>query len=272
MGDAVAIASALLDVGIDFEQRGDITSDSVIGVIDTSSLGTPAAVEAIRLAAQACLDGRADAMVTGPIHKAKLIEQGFEHMGHTDMLGDICGVPPVMAFVGGAVRVALVTTHIPLSDVPTAITYDNVCHAVRTAHHALQHQLKMDTSRMVLCGLNPHAGESGRLGDCERSVLTPAVSDLRAEGIDVIGPVSAETAFMEAVKGRFDMVVAMYHDQGLVPLKALSFGESVNWTIGLPLVRTSVDHGTADDLVGTGKADPASMKAAIDLAMQIVRA
>ena len=270
MGDGAQIRAAMHDAGVSFVERDDVCECPGVCIVDTSGRDVPAPVAAIAQAARACIDGHADAMVTGPIHKAKLIDQGFNYMGHTDMLGSICGEDPVMAFVGGAVRVALVTTHIALSEVRDAITEEGVRHTIRTAHRALVNDLGLARPRLALCGLNPHAGESGQLGDCEGAILTPVVEALRRENIDVRGPISAETAFMEAVRGGFDMVIAMYHDQGLVPLKALSFGESVNWTIGLPIVRTSVDHGTADDLVGTGLADPSSMTAAIRLAMEIV--
>lgn len=230
---------------------------------------TPLEVEAIRLAAEACLAGRAAAMVTGPIHKGRLAARGWRFRGHTDYLGHLCGARPVMAFVGGRLRVALVTTHIPLAQVPAAITREAIQHTVRVAAEALQRDLGIETPRMAVCGLNPHAGEGGLLGTEEREVIGPSVEELRAGGLDVRGPLSAETAFLEARAGRVDLVIAMYHDQGLAPLKALDFGRSVNWTLGLPIVRTSVDHGTADELVGTGRADSGSMQAALALAEQI---
>ena len=225
----------------------------------------------VREAAQACAAGQADALVTGPIHKAKLIGQGFEHTGHTDMLGDLFGVDPVMAFAGGSIRVALVTTHVELAAVRDRITPARVQYVVETAAAALRDDLGIVAPRLALCGLNPHAGEDGELGRTELDVIGPVANQLRADGIDVVGPMSAETAFMEAVKGRFDLVVAMFHDQGLVPLKVLDFGRSVNWTLGLPIIRTSVDHGTADDLVGRNAADHSSMLAAIELATVLAR-
>jgi 4-hydroxythreonine-4-phosphate dehydrogenase len=208
--------------------------------------------------------------VTGPIHKARLAREGFAYTGHTDMLGAICGVErPVMAFVGGTLRVVLVTTHVPLSEVPSMITAEAVGHVVRTAARALRDDLGLAAPRIGVCGLNPHAGEGGLLGDTEAREIAPACEALRAEGWDLGAPISAETAFMEAHAGRLDLVVAMYHDQGLVPLKMVDFGRSVNWTLGLPIIRTSVDHGTADDLVGTGRADASSMAAAIGLARRL---
>ncbi|MDP2309356.1 MAG: 4-hydroxythreonine-4-phosphate dehydrogenase PdxA [Pseudomonadota bacterium] len=228
----------------------------------------PIEIVAIRAAVDACRDGRARAMVTGPIHKARLAARGFSHPGHTEFLGELCGVnEPVMAFVGGAVRVSLVTVHLPLREVPAAVTRAKVLHTLRTSDRALREHLGFARPRLAVCGLNPHAGDAGLLGREEIDIIGPACADARAEGLDVWGPISAETAFFEV--DRSDMVVAMYHDQGLAPLKRLDFGRSVNWTLGLPIVRTSVDHGTADALVGTGKASSASMEAAIQLAIQL---
>jgi 4-hydroxythreonine-4-phosphate dehydrogenase len=230
----------------------------------------PAEIVAIRMATAACLAGEADALITGPIHKGRLVQRGFGFTGHTDLLGHLTGVPrPVMAFTGGSLRVALVTVHLPLRRVADAVTTDLVLHTLRTAHAALSRQLGIVEPRLLVCGLNPHAGDDGALGDEERTVIGPAVEAARADGIDAVGPMSAEAAFLRATQGYGDMVVAMYHDQGLAPLKAVDFGRSVNWTLGLPIIRTSVDHGTADDLVGTDRADPSSMIAAIDLAERL---
>lgn len=227
-------------------------------------------VRAIRHAVEGCLDGRYGALVTGPIHKAKLSETGFRWPGHTDFLGHLCGVErPVMAFVGGRVRVVLATVHVPLSEVSAALTQDVVEHTIRTAHQALVEQVGIPSPTLAVCGLNPHAGDAGLLGREEITVIAPAVAACRADGINAVGPISAESAFLP--DGPYDMVVAMYHDQGLVPLKALDFGRTVNWTLGLPLVRTSVDHGTAYDLVGTGRARPDSMLAALRWARRLSR-
>lgn len=259
LGNGEAIDAALTAAGVS------------AAITDTRGDGEPAEVAAVRAAAERCMAGEAEAMVTGPIHKGRLIAQGFDHMGHTDMLGTICGDDPVMAFAGGRLRVALVTTHVPLMGVLEHITPQRVRRVVQVADAALRNDLGIERPRLALCGLNPHAGEGGELGRTELDVLAPVAAELRAGGIDVVGPMSAETAFMDAAKERFDLVVAMYHDQGLVPLKVIDFGRSVNWTIGLPIVRTSVDHGTADDLVGTGKADHSSMVSAIQLATAIVQ-
>ena len=271
MGDAAVLQPALDAAGVPWTTASSACGCTGVCVVDTSASDEPAPVAAIRLGVRAVTDGEADALVTGPIHKARLRQQGFPFMGHTDMLGELCAARPVMAFTGGRLRVALVTTHLPLEAVPGAITPERVAHTVRTAHDALVDDLGITAPKLMLCGLNPHAGEGGELGDTEQRVLQPVADMLRAEGLGLIGPICAETAFMSAARGEVDMVVAMYHDQGLVPLKVVDFGRSVNWTLGLPIIRTSVDHGTADSLVGTGRADSSSMTSAIQLAMDIVR-
>lgn len=244
-----------------------VTRGSGLRLLDTSGAESPCEVRAIRLATQACLDGEADALVTGPIHKARLAAQGFAYPGHTDYLGHLCGVKhPVMGFVGGSLRVCLVTVHLPLSQVAQAITAERVLHTLRVADQALKSSLGLDRPRLLVCGLNPHAGDDGLLGREEIEQIQPACEKACAEGLAVQGPVSAEAAFRMMLAGHADMVVAMYHDQGLAPLKLVDFGRSVNWTMGLPIVRTSVDHGTADDIAGQGIADPSSMSAAIELA------
>lgn len=236
----------------------------------------PVEVLALREAVAACRTGRAAALVTGPIHKGRLAARGFAHPGHTTFLGELCGVErPVMAFVGGAVRVALVTVHVPLGRVVDTLTIEGIVHTVRSAHRALVEQLGIVAPRLLVCGLNPHAGDGGLLGDDEIRTVAPAVAHCQAEGIDAIGPVSAEGAFRMALEGEGDLVVAMYHDQGLAPLKALDALTgvgAVNWTLGLPIVRTSVDHGTADDIAGRGIADPRSMEAAIAFAASLAAA
>lgn len=232
----------------------------------------PIELRSVELAAKACLAGDGRALVTGPIHKGRLAARGHPISGHTELLGAICGAEPVMAFVGGELRVALVTTHLPLMQVGAALSARRIQHTVRVAERALREQLGLATPRVTVCGLNPHAGDDGLLGVEELTLIKPALEPLRGAGLDVRGPVSAEAAFLAARQGRTDLVVAMYHDQGLAPLKVVDFGRSVNWTLGLPIVRTSVDHGTAFDLAGKGVADPASMVAALELALRLTRA
>jgi len=232
----------------------------------------PIEVTAIRCAVEHILAGRARALVTGPIHKGRLAARGFHHPGHTGFLGELCGVTdPVMAFVGGVVRVALVTVHLPLRRVPWSLTTEGVIHTARVANEALKTHLRLQRPRLAITGLNPHAGDDGLLGSEEREIISPAVEVLRSLGVDARGPMSAESAFVKARRAQTDLVVAMYHDQGLVPLKALGSKHTINWTLGLPIVRTSVDHGTADDIAWTGVANPASMVAAIRWAHQISR-
>jgi 4-hydroxythreonine-4-phosphate dehydrogenase len=257
-GDAVRLVSELT------------ASAEAISVFEPGDDGQPVELTSIHVAVAACLDGRAGGLVTGPIHKGRLSRAGSRWLGHTELLGHLCGVErPVMAFVGGAVRVALVTVHLPLRAVPDAVTTPLVLHTITLADRALRDDLRLARRRIAVCGLNPHAGDDGALGHEDAAVIAPAVNAAIAAGVDAWGPVSAETAFLAAVRGDCDLVVAAYHDQGLAPLKALDFGRSVNWTLGLPIIRTSVDHGTADDLVGTGRADPSSMLAALHLAADL---
>jgi 4-hydroxythreonine-4-phosphate dehydrogenase len=275
LGAARPVREAARAIGWSIAEAGtlDEALDDPRDVVLVEPTGDePVEVAAIRGAVGACLAGRAGALVTGPIHKARLAARGFPFPDHTSFLGALCGVPePVMAFVGGSLRVALVTVHLPLAAVPAAITRERVAHTIRVADAALRGPLGLATPRLLVCGLNPHAGDAGLLGHEEQDAIGPAVAEARANGLDARGPMSAEAAFLGATRGEGDLVVAMYHDQGLAPLKAVDFGRSVNWTLGLPFVRTSVDHGTADDLVGTGRADPASFTAALDLADRLAR-
>ncbi len=274
VGDAAALApwlerAGLRMVGVEtMRATGDPTQ---VAVFDPGAAEEPVEVAAVRRAVMACLANEARAVVTGPIHKEKLAARGFQHAGHTELLGELCAVDrPVMAFVGGRVQVVLVTVHHPLARVASLLTTEGVRHTAQTAHDALVEQLGLASPRLVVCGLNPHAGDGGVLGHEDADVIAPAVTELAAAGIDIVGPVSVETAFAVALRGGADMVVAMYHDQGLGPLKALQAAaeggsRAVNWTLGLPIVRTSVDHGTASDIAGQGVADPAGMIAAIEL-------
>ncbi len=275
--EVTAGAMSRLDIG-DVLVVGDVAALRAAGLAERPGLqllsppssSEPVEIAAIRWATEACLTGEARALCTGPIHKARAAAGGFAFSGHTDFLAHLCGTPsPVMAFVGGEVRVALVTVHLPLRDVPARITEAAVLHTLRVVDHALRTQLHLAAPRLAVCGLNPHAGEGGLLGDEELRAITPAILRAQAEGIGAYGPVSAEEAFMHPEAA--DLIVAMYHDQGLAPLKRVDFGRTVNWTMGLPIVRTSVDHGTADALVGTGRARCDSMEAALRLADRLSR-
>ena len=268
VGQADVIGAEAAKVGLDLPRLSHLPAKGP-GLIEPEG-DEPVEVRSIRFAVGACLQGTAAALVTGPIHKERLAAQGFAYPGHTDFLGHLCGVEqPVMAFVGGRLRVALVTVHLPLRAVADAVTTERVLHTVRVVHEASRDQLGLAQPRIAVCGLNPHAGDGGLLGHEDAEQIAPAVEQARALGIDARGPVSSEAAFRQAADGRVDWVVAMYHDQGLAPLKLVDFGKSVNWTLGLPMIRTSVDHGTADDIAGRGIADPAGMTAAIDLARSL---
>lgn len=242
-----------------------LTEDVPLG--RSSPAGGRAAAEAVLAAVADARAGRVDALVTAPLNKESLRAAGFPWPGHTEMLAEAAGTPDVgMLFVGGGLRVALVTIHRSLRSVPDAVTGKEVCRIVRLLHRELP-RFGAPHRRIGLCGLNPHAGEGGLFGTEERDVLFPAVQALRAEGIDVSGPHPADSLFVRASKGEFDAVVAGYHDQGLIPVKLASFGHAVNVTIGLPFVRTSVDHGTGFDIVEKGVADGSSLVEAMKVAV-----
>jgi 4-hydroxythreonine-4-phosphate dehydrogenase len=225
-----------------------------------------AAATAVLSAARDALSGRVAAVVTAPLHKESLRAAGYPWPGHTEMLAEAAGVSDVaMMFVGGGLRVALLTIHRSLRSVPDAITDAEVVRVVRLVHRELP-RFGAGRRRIAVCGVNPHAGEGGLFGREDLDVVAPAVWSLRAEGLDVLGPLPADTAFVRAARGEFDAVVAAYHDQGLVPVKLLAFGRAVNVTLGLPFVRTSVDHGTAFDIASAGTADPGSLLEAMKLA------
>ena len=228
-----------------------------------------AVLEAISRAARDCLAGRIDALVTAPVQKAVLSAPGQPFSGHTEFLAGITGGTPVMMLVAGPLRVALATTHLPLAQVPAAITREGLERVLRGLHEGLRSRFGIPSPRILVAGLNPHAGESGQLGDEEVRVIAPAVQQLRAEGMALTGPLPADTLFTPARLEQADAVLAMYHDQGLPVLKYAGFGRAVNVTLGLPIIRTSVDHGTALDIAGTGQADPGSLEAALSLAIEL---
>jgi 4-hydroxythreonine-4-phosphate dehydrogenase len=234
---------------------------------DTRNTGT--VLEVLRRAAHACLEGRFDALVTAPVHKAVINEAGHPFSGHTEFLAGLCGGRPVMLLVAGSLRVALATTHLPLAKVPGAITAEGLEAVLRVLHQDLRAKFGIRAPRILVAGLNPHAGEGGHLGDEEIRVIAPVLARLCAEGLQLEGPLPADTLFTPQRLAGADAVLAMYHDQGLPVLKYAGFGSAVNVTLGLPLLRTSVDHGTALDIAGTGKADPGSLVAAIGLAIDI---
>jgi len=229
-------------------------------------------VETLTRAADGCLQGEFDALVTAPVHKAVINDAGIAFSGHTEFLAARARCNVAMLLAAPQLRVALATTHLPLADVPAAITAARLVQILRIVYNDLRSRFRLDNPRIAVLGLNPHAGEGGHLGHEEIEVIAPALAALRAEGMHLEGPLSADTAFLPARRAQVDAYLAMYHDQGLPVLKALGFGDAVNVTLGLPFVRTSVDHGTALDLAGTGKADAASMVAASKLAIELVAA
>lgn len=229
-------------------------------------------VAAIAAAVRGALGGAYEAVVTAPISKAPLLAAGFPHPGHTEYLAALCGCSgrEVMAFVGGRLRVCLLTTHLPLSRVPEAIRrHPDPAGVMATLAAALREGFGVPSPRIALCGLNPHAGEGGHLGTEDDEVLAPAVREARTRGVDARGPLPADSVFARAVSGEFDGVVACYHDQGLVAVKTLDPGGATNVTLGLPVVRTSPDHGSARDIAGLGIARGAPMEAALRLAISL---
>ncbi|MBF0626268.1 MAG: 4-hydroxythreonine-4-phosphate dehydrogenase PdxA [Magnetococcales bacterium] len=234
----------------------------------------PATLESIRTAARLALEGRVSAVVTPPINKAVLQAAGCTLPGHTEILADCCGVAhPVMMLAGGGLRVVPMTIHQSLASVPPDITPDRLTRTLATVHQALRVEFGLRAPRLVVAGLNPHAGEGGAFGDEEARVIAPVVAELaRRWGAESLrGPLPADTLFHAAARRTCDAVVCMYHDQALIPLKMLAFGRAVNITLGLPIVRTSVDHGTAYDIAGSNRADHRSLLAALALAERLVR-
>lgn len=242
----------------------------------TRTLGKPnpknngAVTQAIEIAVRACLAGEAAAVVTAPINKDVLRRSGFAFPGHTEFLGALTGTThPVMMLASARLRVVPLTIHMPLADVPRAITTDSIVATAEIVLAALARDFRIATPRLAIAGLNPHPGE---FGDEDMRIVAPAVEQLKAKGRNVRGPLPADTLFHEEARKTYDAALCMYHDQALIPIKTLSFWDGVNVTLGLPIVRTSPDHGTAFDIAGTGKADPRSMIAAIRMAADIADA
>lgn len=256
--------------------------DGRLHVIDTPfpvtvEMGRPRSVNAdtilagLRRAAEGCVNGEFGAMVTAPLAKHVIADSGIPFTGHTEYLAAITNAGlPVMMLVAGDLRVALATTHVPLRDVADQLTETTLQHVIRTLHEELRDKFAINDPEIVVCGLNPHAGEGGHLGEEEITIIAPALEKLRREGLKLRGPLPADTAFTAAA-GHKDAVLAMYHDQGLPVLKYAGFGHAVNVTLGLPIIRTSVDHGTAFDIAGTGKADTGSLLAAVELAAKLAQ-
>ena len=240
------------------------------GKLDPANAGY--VIEMLERGADACLYGGFDALVTAPVHKGVINDAGIPFTGHTEFLARRCKAEhPVMMLAAGALRVALATTHLPLKDVPQALTRESLIQTLGVLRQDLKRRFGLGEPHVLVLGLNPHAGEGGYLGREELDVIQPACEALRVQGMRITGPVSADTAFNPARMGGIDVVLAMYHDQGLPVLKFAGFGHAVNITLGLPIVRTSVDHGTALELAGTGRAEHASLEAALEAAAAMVR-
>ncbi len=240
----------------------------VPGVLNPAN--SPYVLQCLDSLIQACRSGTLQALVTAPLQKSTIVDAGVPFTGHTEYLAQQLGVPRVvMMLVGGGLRVALATTHLPLKDVPQAITPEVLGETLDILAHDLATRFHCPHPRILVAGLNPHAGESGHLGREEIEIIAPALEAARARGIDAVGPLPADTLFVPQQLAGADAVLAMYHDQGLPVLKMQSFGEGVNVTLGLPIIRTSVDHGTALDLAGTGRIARGSMDAAINLALEM---
>jgi 4-hydroxythreonine-4-phosphate dehydrogenase len=230
-----------------------------------------AAFDALDRAARDVMAGTLDGLVTAPLSKYWIDRAGHHYDGHTGFLSELAGKDAVMMLAGRRLRVVLVTTHIALADVPTRLSARAIEKAARTAVEHLRLRHGLASPRLAVAALNPHAGEGGLFGDEEARLIAPAIKRLASRGLDVHGPLPADTLFAAAADGAYDAVICMYHDQALIPLKLLEFGRSVNISMGLPFIRTSPDHGTAYDIAGTGRADPGSMVAALRLAAAMAR-
>jgi 4-hydroxythreonine-4-phosphate dehydrogenase len=290
LGDPVLLAARAHHIGLDIELVERAGARAVephrSGVLQVVPVPLAAAVTAgkldaanaryvlqmLRQGAADCLSGAAQALVTAPVQKSIISAAGIPFTGHTEFLAELTGTSqPVMLLAGKSLRVALATTHLRLRAVADALSAPKLERLIEITHRDLEQRFGILNPRVLVLGLNPHAGESGTLGDEEEIVIAPVVRKLAARGMRIAGPVAGDTAFTPDSLSACDVVIAMYHDQGLAPLKALSFGDVVNVTLGLPIVRTSVDHGTALALAGTGRARPDSLYAAVELALALAQ-
>lgn len=224
-------------------------------------------LKTITKATKGCMEGLFAAMVTAPVHKGIISDAGFSFSGHTEYIAELTGGQPVMVLATEGLRVALVTNHLPLSEVSAAITHNRLRSVIRVLDQDLRYRFNISNPKILVCGLNPHAGEGGHLGREEIEVITPVLESFRSQGLDVVGPLPADSIFTPKFLNTADAVLAMYHDQGLPVLKHKGFGQAVNITLGLPIIRTSVDHGTALAIAGTGKADIGSLTVALQTAL-----
>ncbi len=246
----------------------ETTVPAIAGHLDTNNVKY--VLTLLETACTACIDSNFDAMVTAPVQKSIINDAGVSFSGHTEFLAELCHqATPVMMLANNVLRVALITTHLPLSKVSDAITKDKLTQVLQIVDNDLRDKFSVDRPRILVCGLNPHAGENGHLGSEENEIIIPVIDTLKSQGMDLTGPQPADTAFTPEMIDSFDVIVAMYHDQGLPVLKSLGFGEIVNITLGLPIVRTSVDHGTALHLAGKGNTSCSSLMQAIQCAIDM---
>jgi 4-hydroxythreonine-4-phosphate dehydrogenase len=274
-----------LGLGISFAHDSARKQASAVSIVNPGSslpenlrAGAPEAAQAavawLKAGAELCLKGELDALVTAPVNKESIVRSGLNFVGQTEFLSELAGAQRTAMMLLGAddqgrwLRVALATTHVPIKLVSENLTEEKIVLAIELAAQAC-HDLDLPRARIAVCGLNPHAGEGGKMGTEEITAIAPAVKAARDKKIEVVGPLSADALIYYAYRGEYDAVVAMYHDQGLVPLKMIGFDTGVNWTLGLPFIRTSPDHGTAYDIAGQGKANPSSMVAAMKLAKRL---
>lgn len=245
-----------------------LTTDAVPGQLDQANV--PYLLSTLRDAVNGCLSGQFDALVTAPVHKGVINDSGVAFSGHTEFIADITGGHPVMMLLNSEFRVALATTHIPVSAIAQTLSEDLISDVVKIIHNELQDKFGINKPHILVCGLNPHAGENGHLGREEIEIIQPAIERCAEYGIHLTGPLPADTAFTPTHLDGADAVLAMYHDQGLPVLKYAGFGSAVNLTLGIPIIRTSVDHGTALHLAGTGEIDTGSAEAAVSLALELI--
>ncbi|MDD2366588.1 MAG: 4-hydroxythreonine-4-phosphate dehydrogenase PdxA [Desulfuromonadaceae bacterium] len=249
----------------------DLTASDIVYGAPSAAAGD-AVYQYICHAAKLCLSGKVAAMVTAPINKEAMHRAGHDYPGHTELLADLCGTDDfVMMLAGDILRVGLVTIHEAIEDIPRLVTFEQVLKTIRITAKAVNRLTGKKDAEIAVLALNPHCGEGGKFGNQDTDIIEPAIKAARNEGINAVGPLSADTLFYFAAKGNYDGVVAMYHDQGLIPLKMLHFDDAVNITLGLPIIRTSVDHGTAYNLAGTGTASEKSLVAAVRMAVGMIQ-
>ncbi|MEP3244987.1 MAG: 4-hydroxythreonine-4-phosphate dehydrogenase PdxA [Sneathiella sp.] len=251
----------------------DALFNDAIPVLDIQNNDNPAAatLTAIETAVELCLARKASGLVTNPIQKKRLYDAGFKHPGHTEFLAELTKSegPAVMMLACSELKVVPATIHVALEEVPSALSEEHLEHVIRCVDKDLQERFSIDKPRIVVAGLNPHAGENGSMGQEEKNMISPLVYKLAAEGLSVSGPFPADSLFHKAARQKYDAAICMYHDQALIPIKTIDFDRGVNVTLGLPIIRTSPDHGTADDIAGKGLANPASLIAALQMAAQM---